>query len=131
MRLADYSAGKRRELVALALSVALQDLQGPVATIEIVRAVGKRLESDELRLIGRMITDWAPRIPEAERAGHFKQYGREFTRWQWWPKGWTKEGQTRQAKREARTDLIWRGVAYADADALSAAKAAAEWEVEL
>lgn len=130
MRLADYSVPKRRELVALALNVALQDLQAPAATMEIVEAVGRRLESEELKLIGRLVTSWAPRIPEAEPHGSFKQYGRTFTRWRWWPKGWTPDGQTRAGARRSTNALAWRGKVYADADALDAAKQAAGiWEV--
>jgi hypothetical protein len=127
MRLADYSAGRRREIVALALDFCLQDLAEPTDTFALAAVIGKRLDTKETRDIARMIVSWAPRIPEAAKGDTFVKYGKVFQHWVWYPKGRTIGGaQTRQARRE----LAWRGKVYATPAELESAKeAAGVWEV--
>jgi hypothetical protein len=126
MRLADYSAGRRSEIVALALDFCLQDLAEPVDTFALAAAIGKRLDTKETRDIARMIVSWAPRIPEAAKGDTFLRYGKAFQHWVWYPKGRCARGQTRQARRE----LAWRGKVYASPAELESAKeAAGVWEV--
>jgi hypothetical protein len=126
MRLADYSAGRRREIVALALDFCLQDLAEPADTFAVAAAIGRRLASKETRDIARMIVSWAPRIPEATKGDTFVRYGKAFQHWVWYPKGRTPDGHTRQARRE----LAWRGKVYGSPSELESAKEAAGiWEV--
>lgn len=119
MRLEDLSSRLRRERIAFALKVALQDLKAPAPTMDVVRMIAARLETDELQLIGRIIVSMAPAIPQAHQSSAtFKRYGREMRPWVWSPIGYTP--------LEA---LAWRGRVYASQDALDAAKAS-EWEIE-
>lgn len=124
MRLEDLSSRLRRERVAFALKVALQDLKAPAPTMDVVRMIAARLETDEMHLIGRIIVSMAPAIPQAHQSSAaFKQYGREMRPWVWSPIGYTPPA------AEPLEALAWRGKVYASQDALDAAKAS-EWEIE-
>ena len=124
MRLADLSNRLRRERVIFALDVALQDLRQPAGTREVVKMICARLGTSEERLVGRIIVSLAPSIPQARQASEtFKRYGREMRPWIWSPKNWTGP--------QRAVELAWRGKLYDSAEALAAAKAAADWDVEL
>lgn len=94
----------RRRAVLLALDIVLQDLSGPTGTREVSERIAKRLESREVKLIGRIIVIASRRIPEAGKGETYRQWGRVMQRIVWYPKGTLPEGgQTRAAKREGRT----------------------------
>ena len=110
--------------VTLALDVALQDLREPAGTMEVVEMICARLGTLEKQLVGRIVVSLAPSIPQARQASEtFRQWGREMRRWTWSPKNWTAPPRA--------VELAWRGKLYDSAEALAAAKAAADWDVEL
>ena len=87
MRLIDMSNALRRQQVAFALSVALQDITEPKPTMDIARVIARRLETNELSLIGRIVVSMAPKIPQARRGdAAFKRYGKDMRPWIWSPK---------------------------------------------
>lgn len=137
MRLADFTPTKRFELCAFALNIVLQDLEAPIETAAIVDACCRRLETNEAQLVGRTLLKIAPSIPEARRNGEtFKRFGKVFERWEWWPKGQTPHGLTRQAKRGAEESAesilsrVWSGKVYASVEDMEAAQQSAGlWEV--
>jgi hypothetical protein len=92
VKLSDYSPAKRAELVAVALSIVLQDLERATPTRDVAAMVARRLETRETEIIGRLLVKWAPKIPEAIEGPGFKKYGREFRSWLWRPKGTDARG---------------------------------------
>lgn len=86
MHLADLSSRLRRLHVMNMLAVALQDITAPTPTIEIARMIARRLDTNEVQLIGRIIVSMAPHMPQARKGSTtFRQYGREMRPWIWSP----------------------------------------------
>ena len=86
MHLADLSSRLRRLHVMNMLAVALQDITAPTPTIEIARMIARRLDTNEIQLIGRIIVSMAPHMPQAQKGSStFRQYGREMRPWIWSP----------------------------------------------
>lgn len=103
MDLSSYTPKRRLEFVAVALDRVLQDLSAPTPTREVVDKVCAILSTRENVLVARILSRIAPKIPEAQRGETFQHYGQTMQRWEWWPKGSTPEGPTRQAVREGVT----------------------------
>lgn len=102
-----YKKARQREYVIIALEAALHSITGPTPTIEIVEMVRTSLAAkhDQKVSIGRILCEFAPYVPEAQRGEVFKSYGRMVQRWVWWPKGTSPQGMTRQAARDSQTPL--------------------------
>ena len=123
MRLTDFSSAIRLQHVAVALNIVLQDLCEPSSTIDVAREVGRRLEETtraDINLICQiMVRRIAPSNPFARQS----TVTRGRSHWTWSPKNWTGP--------QRAVELAWRGKLYDSAEALAAAKATADWDVEL
>lgn len=111
MRLSDYSAAKRRETIALALSIVLQDLAEPSDTLTVAKLVMKRLETSgrrELDIICQSLArHLGPILPSFATQGLPDYKGRRH--WTWRPKPLAKAEPTpaeivaaQNAERDAR-----------------------------